>query len=427
MRILSGPRSSLLMLSAILMVACLSEPSAVAAEMGAQKVTATPLAKGTIFVSPNGTGTGRSASDPCSFERLDLYKGKLKVKPGDVVFFRGGVYKFSMNGPRRVYLAGGAAGKPVIYESYPGETAIFDGSSLSTDDTKTEAWREGRLYLRGEYAILRNVEVRKMPTYGVRIFGNHNTVEGCRVHDNFLSGVGIANIIDGYSTKDSGGSHNVVRDNIIYNNSDVGLKHHNYGDGDNADGIVIHSGVGNLLSHNTVYDNSDDGIDTWKSMDSVVEYNVVYGHGKGPRGNGNGIKLGGAPLDSPIGVNAIARHNICYSNTRIGFNVNGGKHVTIEYNTAFKNGDFGYALMKDTVLIGNLSLDNLQDADRRARADNKAGHVGWSEGKSQSNNSWQKDGAVKLLSTDPASTGFLKPVIGSGYESIGNYAVRSEE
>jgi len=32
-----------------------------------------------------------------------------------------------------------------------------------------------------------------------------------------------------------------------------------------------------------------------------------------------------------------------------GFNVNGGKNVTIEYNTAFGNGEFGFAVMKDTV------------------------------------------------------------------------------
>ena len=317
-----------------------------------------------------------------------------------------------MGGARRVYLKGGTVSSPVIYESYPGETAIFDGSSLSTDDTSEEQWREGRLQLRGEYAILRKVEVRNMPTYGVRIFGNHNMVEGCRLHDNHLSGLGIANLVDGYSAKDTGGSYNVVRDNIIYDNSDIGLTHHNYGDGDNADGITIHSGVSNLISHNTVYGNSDDGIDTWKSMDSTVEYNLVYGHGKGPRGNGNGIKLGGASAESPLGANARARHNISHSNKRIGINVNSGKNVLIEYNTVFGNGDFGYALMKDTVLVGNISLQN------------KSGHVGWSKGKTQSDSSWQKGGSLKVLSTDPASGDFLRPSPSGGFESMGAYAVR---
>lgn len=379
--------------------------------IGVREVTATPLDQGTVFVAPDGKGDGRSASAPCSLENLDLYKGKLKVAPGDVVFFRGGVYEFSMDGARRVYLAGGTKEQPVVYESYPGEMAVFDGSSLSTGDTDTEAWREGRLHLRGEYAILRKVEVRRMPTYGIRIHGNHNTVQGCRIHDNHLSGLGIANITDGYSTKDSGGSYNVVSDNIIYNNSDVGLKHHNYGDGDNADGVILHSGVGNLISHNTVYGNSDDGIDTWRSMDSVVQYNLVHSHGKGPRGNGNGIKLGGADEDSPLGANAIAKHNICHSNTRIGFNVNGGKRVSIKYNTAYNNGDFGYALMKDTVVIGNLSVED------------QSGPVGWSKGKTQQGNSWQKEGAIEFRSTNSDSVDFLKPVKGTDFENTGAYAM----
>jgi parallel beta-helix repeat protein len=401
-----------IILPALLVVESLHAQAVTAAEIGARKVSATPLAKGTIFISPNGSGTGRSKSNPCNLDSLDLYKGRLKVRAGDVVFFRGGVYEFSMSGVRRVYLRGGTASSPVIYESYHGETAIFDGSSISRDDTSEEGWREGRLQLRGEYAILRKVEVRNMPQYGVRIFGNHNTVEGCRLHHNKLSGLGIANLVDGYSTKDTGGSYNVVRDNVIYSNSDVGLVHHNYGDGDNADGITIHSGVNNLISHNTVYDNSDDGIDTWKSMNSTVEYNLVYGHGKGPRGNGNGIKLGGASTESPLGANARVMHNISHSNKRIGINVNGGKNLLIEYNTVFGNGDFGYAVMKDTVLIRNISLQN------------KSGHVGWSKGKTQTDNSWQKSGSIKVISTDPASGSFLKPLPSGGFESMGAHAVR---
>ena len=425
-------RALYIILPALMILSGLSSTSAsqldmtTAATIGARKIPTTPLDKGTIFISPDGSGTGRSASDPSSLESLDLYKGKLKVKPGDVVFFRGGVYRFSMIGARRVYLEGGTADKPVIYESYPGETAIFDGSTLSTDGTSDEAWREGRLQLRGEYAILRRVEVRNMPQYGVRIFGNHNIVEGCKIHDNHLSGIGVLNNKEGYSTKDTGGSYNIVRDNIVYNNSDVGLHGRNYNDGDNADGIVVHSGVSNLISHNTVYGNSDDGVDTWKSMNTTLEFNLVCGNGKGPKGNGNGIKLGGAPSDSPLGAGALARHNICHSNRRIGFNVNSGKAVSLEYNTAFANGDFGYAVMKDTVLIGNLSRDNLQDADRRARADNKSGHVGWSKGKSQSNNSWQKSGALEFISSDPESGDFLKPAIGSGFEGTGAYSERRE-
>ncbi len=392
----------------------LCEAANATAIIGARAVAATPSQRETYFIAPNGSGDRFTESAPGNLTSLDLYKRSLKVKPGDVVFFRGGVYKLSMEGARRVYLMGGTASAPVIYESYPGETAIFDGSSLSTADTAAEEWREGRLQLRGEYAMLRRVEVRNMPQYGVRIFGNHNIVEGCKIHDNHLSGVEIGNLVDGYSTKDTGGSYNIVRDNTIYANSDVGLTHGNFGDGDNADGITIHSGVGNLISHNTVYANSDDGIDTWRSMKSIVEYNLVYDSGRGPRGNGNGIKLGGAGKDSPLGADAIARHNIVHSNKAIGLDINSGKNVLMEYNTVFNNQGFGYTLEDDTRLKSNISFQN------------KAGHFGWSKGKEQTNNSWQQEGPIAFVSTDPASLDFLKPVTGSAFEQIGAYGVEAD-
>ncbi len=74
----------------------------------------------------------------------------------------GGIYSYSLNTVKRVYLDGGTAANPVIYESYPGQTAIFDGSALRR--TVDAERKEGRLRLTGEYATLRNVVVRKYPT-----------------------------------------------------------------------------------------------------------------------------------------------------------------------------------------------------------------------------------------------------------------------
>ena len=407
---------SLLLLSAVLLTAFLFPPLLRAQTarkpltIGSENVPATALKKGTLFVSPDGKGEGKSATDPAGFSRLDLYsKNHLKIKPGDVVFFRGGIYSFSMKGPRRVYLKGGTKEKPVIYESYPGETAIFDGSLISTAESNGADWREGRLHLRENHTILRKVIVRHMPTYGVCVYGNHNIVEGCEFYHNHLSGLEILNYKEGYSTKDNGGSYNILRNNICHDNSDVGLKHHNYGDGDNADGITVHSGVGNVISHNTVYANSDDGIDTWKSMDTRVEYNLVYHHGIGPRGNGNGIKLGGAPPDSPLGTGAIALHNISFGNKIHGFTVNSGKAVIMKYNTSFDNGEWGFAVMKDSVLIGNLSVKN------------KSGARGWSKGKQQQNNSWQEKETPVFISIDPRSVDFLKTAGAGASESGGAY------
>ena len=376
--------------------------------IGEKKVISTPLTKGTIFIAPKGKGKKCTEEEPCNLVSYNKY---MKTRAGDVVFFRGGVYKFSLEGIKRFYLKGGEVNNPVIYESYPNELAIFDGSDINTEDTPKELWREGRLELRENYTLLRKVEIRNMPLYGVRIFGNYNVVEGCTIHDNHLSGLEIYNFKDGDSVKDTGGSYNIVKNNTIFNNSDEKLNHHNYAFGNNADGIVIHSGAGNLISHNSVYGNSDDGIDTWKSVNTIVEYNRVYKNGKGTNGDGNGIKLGGAGKDSPLGSNAIARYNLSFENRSIGFNINSGKSVLMEYNTAYKNNGFGYTLEDDTVLMNNISYKN------------KKGDFSWSKGKTQRNNSWQIiDKELIFMSLNPLSLDFLRPITDSALHKIGAYA-----
>jgi len=378
--------------------------------VGAKKILSTPVSKGTFFISTDGNGSLCTKAQPCALDILDMYsKIKINIKAGDIVFFRGGTYKYTMKGVKRVYLSGGTKGNPVIYESYPKEIAIFDGSLLSREDNSKKEWREGRIELRENYTILRKVEIRNMPQYGIRIYGNHNIIEGCNIHHNNLGGIQVYNHKDGFSIKDSGGSYNIIRNNTIYANSDVGLIHHNYGDGDNADGITIHSGIKNIISHNTVYDNSDDGIDTWKSMNTIVEYNLVYNQGKGEKGNGNGIKLGGAGKKSPLGSNNIARYNISYSNRNSGITTNTGKNVLIEYNSVYDNKKFGYTLENDTRLNNNVSFKN---GDK---------NVGWDNGAEQNNNSWQQKEDIEFISLNPNSSNFLKPT-SKTFKNMGVYS-----
>ena len=376
--------------------------------IGNQKIKSTPLSKGTVFISTDGNGTTCTEKNPCNIKVLDHFNTRLKLKEGDVVFFRGGVYSYSMNSIKRIFLQGGEKEKPIIYESYPNELAIFDGSQLSIKNEQKKEWREGRLELHGDYIKLRKIEVRNMPQYGIRIFGNHNTVEGCIVHHNHLSGIEILNHKDGYSSKDTGGSYNIVQHNIIYNNSDVNLTYGNYNKGGNADGITIHSGIDNLILHNTIYGNSDDGIDTYKSIHTRVEYNLIYNQGKG-EGNANGLKLGGP--DPKLSINTVAKHNIVYQNKGFGITVHGkDNNTTILYNTTYNNSKAGYAILDDTVLSYNISYKN------------QGGHLTWSRGKEQQSNSWQLKKELSFLSFDNNSSNFLRPTIESNLTYIGAYA-----
>jgi len=384
--------------------------------IGARETLQTNVKESDIFISVDGNGTECTKELPCGFDRFDFFsENKLRPNPGDRVFFREGIYYFFMDGVKRVYLPGGTKEKPIVYESYQKEKVIFDGSKLSRKNTENEIWREGRLELRENYIHLRNVEVREMPQYGIKVWGNYNIVEGCKVYNNALSGIQIFNYKDGYSVQPTGGSYNIIRDNIIFKNSDEGLNHHNYNDGGNADGITVHSGVDNLIEYNTVYENSDDGIDVWKSMGSQVFSNLIYKNGEGTNGDGYGVKLGGAPKESPLGANAVAKYNISHTNRKSGFNVNGGKKVLIEFNTAYNNGEYGYTLQDDTKISHNIALEN------------KLGDYGWSKGLEQINNSWQLGQKIEFISFDTRSEDFLRPKDSTKYKYLGAFGIKKDK
>ena len=377
--------------------------------IGQREFFATPKKYGTIFVSPTGSGTACTESQPCHFKQFSAdLEDRIVIQPGDVVFFREGIYQFEIGEMETFSLTGGTKSLPVIYESYPGERVIFDGSKISTKDTPNDEWRRGVIQFTGEYASLRNVEIRNMSMYGVRLYGNHNRVEHCKIYNNHLSGVEITNA-NFQSVDDSRGSYNIITDNRIFFNSDAGLDHHNYNKGDNADGVTIHSGSGNIVEHNEVFGNSDDGIDTWYSVDSKVRYNKVYDNGRAS-GNGNGIKLGGAPVENPLGANSVASYNLVYFNTVDGFSINSGKNVVMENNTAYRNYRYGYSSIATTTLRNNISWDNA------------LGDVGWdNNAQIEVGNSWQLGGDFEPIELNPYLANYLKPKSGSDFDGIGAY------
>lgn len=361
--------------------------------IGMDDVETTTVSSGTVFISLTGKNEGETCtqSDPCNFSRLDYHADNpVKIEPGDVVFFRGGTYKFSMDGVRRLSLNGGTEAQPVIYESYPGETAIFSGELLSVVEMpEPQEWREGKIFIEKSHTAFRRFEIKNIPESGIRILGNHNVVEGCSIHDNRLTGVEIYNGVDGFSNEPTGGSYNIVRHNLIYNNSDAGLHHANYDDGNNADGVSVYSGVDNRIENNTIYNNSDDGIDTFKSVGTKVNYNLVYGQGGGAKGNGNGLKLGGIMTGDVRGFNITARHNIVYHNKFNGITVHGANNnVTVEYNTAFQNGQSGFTSLEDTRINYNISSNNgsIDDVSKSYMSHD---------------NSWQKYLPVLFVSSEP--------------------------
>jgi hypothetical protein len=377
--------------------------------IGNRKVFPISKSVGTIFISPTGTGNQCTQTKPCAFSRLsDNSANRIIIKEGDIVIFRAGVYKLSVDGVSSISFVGGRKGVPTIYQAYPNERVIFDGSDISTSGNLND-WKKGNLYLSEDYTWFRNIEVRNMPTYGIRIFGNNNVIEGCSIYNNHLSGVEVSSSQDVY-IDNTRGSYNIIRDNQVFYNSDVGLDHHNYSNGNNADGITVHTGVQNRVSHNVVYANSDDGIDSWLSVETIIYYNKVYDNGR-VKGDGNGIKLGGASDDSPLGAKAYAHHNLSFLNTNMGFNINSGKDVVIENNSAYRNAKYGFSSISSTTLRGNFSYKNF------------LGNVGWdNDANIEEDNSWQKDCNLENLELNPTKNNFLKLETNSNCQSIGAYS-----
>ena len=353
--------------------------------IGPRPVESTPEGEATLIAAPDGTGTACILSEPC-----DLWEVVDQAAAGDVVFLRGGTYDIDEN--VRFYNSG-FSDSPILFESYPGEHAILDGSSVDVGESIT-------IQIVGNFNWIRLIEITNMPREGIVIRGNNNLLEGVHVHHAHLSGIHIHYSYD--LPYGEGGSYNILRDSVSNDNFDEGTSHPGFANGGNADGISISSGIENSVEHCLVYQNSDDGIDTWRSTDTYIGYSIAHTQGLAD-GNANGIKAGG----QPPAAGTLVEHCIAYGNLSNGIDYNSGESVTFLFNTTFQNSGYGFVLGSDTSAEYNI-----------ASADG-GGDV--TSGGIQEENSWQREGTVEFVSEDPASPDFLKPTSGGGFEDIGAY------
>lgn len=409
-------------------------------QIGVRKIYSTPVGMGTWFVAPEalGAGDGLTPENACSFSYFDTVinrnnknKALTKIKPGDVIFFREGVYKIEpFSGKLDTFhtnsgafdwisLHGGTKDLPVTYESYPGEKAVFTcPDSINATDRS-----EIRIY--EDHVRLRNIEIKGMPKYGLYVFGKHCIVEGCDIHHNDLSGVEQVNRYNSYKLNDEGASYNIYRDNKFHHNSDVGYYSDGCNNGGNADGIVIHQGMYNVVEHNEIYNNSDDGFDGWRSFGTQILYNKIYHNGKkynGGTGDGSGLKMGGYPneiySDPEFGCYHVAKHNLLYENSKQGQKENACRFSILSYNTSYNNLSVGYTL--NSTITEEISLSVV----RNIAFANERDYSGCCP-IYQSDNSWNaSEGVVEsnFISLDISSADFLRPTSVSPIKNMGAYA-----
>jgi parallel beta-helix repeat protein len=353
-----------------------------------------PIIAGTYYVSPSGNN-----SNPGTISSPWKTIGKAAgiVLPGDTVYIRGGIYPEYIT-----IIPSGSAGNPILFEAYPGEIPVIDGSGKTTNPANPWAATNNLISVYGNYVIIRGLELKNSAGFGIYVNASYCVVDRVHVHNGYFAGVYF------YMC-----SFDTVKNSVVHDFYDYGTG--GVGGGGNADGMGASAGNSqpfpdyghHVFRNNLVYNTSDDGIDTWSSRDNIVENNIVHHAGYGnksnggskpvtwdkPMGNGNGFKCGGGSTSG----NNILRNNISYNNVTSGFDENGGAGNKYYNNTAFST-SIGFRNISDATAVNNLSYSNSSDFT----------------GGSQNMNSWDLGITnPEFMSTDPDISGFLRLSPGS--------------
>lgn len=344
------------------------------------------LPPATLYVSPSGndSNSGRSASSPLR----TVTKAASMVRPGDVVYLRGGVYPLEVK-----FKTSGTASNKIVWASYPGEWAIFDGSGRRKGVDMDRIWVDG-----ADHNVFANFEVRNGPRQGIYVINgaNDNLFTGLVIHGNNGSGV-----------QNADSSRNRFEYLTIHDNFDeVNPKGQT---GQDADGIGISSGDRNVISRVLSFRNSDDGIDAWKSTNTLIEYSVAHSNGRGSHGNGNGFKAGGG-----IDNYTIVRHSIAFGNKAVGFTNNSGRQITFVNNTSFDNGNYAFLGHSGVTFQNNLAPGG-KLAVTDSRQQNNSWNLGITDARFASTNQSSPD-FLTLRSDSPA----IDKGVNAGYEYSGS-------
>jgi hypothetical protein len=305
-----------------------------------------PLGAATFFVTPQGRDENAGTLDQ---PFATVMRAQQSVKPGDVVYLRGGIYSFrddqiakkeSVRALVCLFDRSGEQGKPIRYEAYQDEEVILDFSQVKPAAFRVHGFRVTASWLHFRKLTLTGIQVTiKGHTQSINVenLGNHNVYEQLVMRDGQGIGFWLGR-----------GSHNLVLNCDAYHNHDSTSEG---GRGGNVDGFGFHvpkGSVNNVFRGCRAWFNSDDGFDSINTSEAVLIENCwAFYNGYGKKfeslGDGNGFKVGGygyAPADRLPKV--IPRHRVigCIAarNKASGFYSNhqvGG--IDFLHNSAYRN------------------------------------------------------------------------------------------
>ncbi|HLP72167.1 MAG TPA: right-handed parallel beta-helix repeat-containing protein [Bacteroidales bacterium] len=310
------------------------------------------------YISPSGNDNNNGTIASPFFT---LNKAWSVVQPGDIIYARGGVYKFD----QRQNLTGknGTSSSNIKIWAYENEKPVFTKSSSFV----TPSWPVSLIYVKANFIHLKGIEVsgftQKTSTiwYGIAVQGsNYDIFEQISSHHN-----GHGMVIRDES------NHNLVLNSDFHHNADPLTSGDAYG---NADGLEIgyqSSSMENTVRGCRIWMNSDDGIDLWDNNGNVIIdrcwswKNGYREDGRTAGGDGGGFKFGKTSTQNGSSFKRTVTNCISVYNRNKGFNQNGANVKFYFYNNlSYKNVDgfvfYDYNLanvFRNNICFGNTTED----------------------------------------------------------------------
>lgn len=309
----------------VLAAASIGFAASARAEVDAAWSDAVPTRQDERFVAANGQ-PNNAGTEESPWDLTSVLAGKQAVKPGTVVWVRGGNYKGAFKSSLR-----GAPDAPIIVRAYPRERATLDGHAPSEGEKNTltvdgsSVWFWG-LEITNTDTKRRTSETGSWPTDikggGVRAKGNDLKFIHLTIHDTAV----------GFGTESWQTAQNIeVYGNLIYYNGwtapDRGHGHGIYGQNKNGYQKLIDNIIFHQFSHGIhVYGSEQAHLNNF-----TLEGNICFENGSlGPDG-GRNILLGGSSVLNDARVVDNYTFYAEGGNNNIGY-VAGTKNLIMEGN-----------------------------------------------------------------------------------------------
>ena len=355
-------------------VTAVSQADSTKSASASVQVTTAAVAGTGFYVSTTGNDSNPgSLSSPWR----TIQHAASTVPPGATVYVRAGVYGESVN----ITVSGSATAGPVTFQSYPGETAIVDGTGLSPSTSDVQGLFN---IVNGSYIIIQGFEIRNYTTSnanaipaGIWVTGSGSNVQLLNnlVHDITTTSEKSGNAF-GIAVY---GSSSSAIDSITISGNEVSNLRTGNSESVNVDGNVTNFKINN----NKIHDNDNIGIDVIgfegvapsPSVDfarngtiianTIYNISAINNPGEGNQYDADGIYVDGGSqvliernlvFNCDLNIEAASEHsghvssfitirnNLVYHGNSVGIsiggyasNVGGSDHVTIVNNTLFEN------------------------------------------------------------------------------------------